>query len=494
MYLTYEHYSNRIPPCAVGAFFDCGLVLKSQYAMVFGVPLALIGVVHYLIFFNIACWAFVSIKRLPIYSLIVQSVVGFIASLYFVYLQIFVIHAICLYCMVSALVSTTIFIFIMTFFGSARKRLFGIVFGIFYRNILKPILFKFDPEKVHVMMVSLGEVFGGLGVTKLITRFFVKEKQLELAQNILGIKFENCIGLAAGFDYEARLTQALSAWDFGFQSVGTITDKAYGGNEKPMLGRLPKSKSLMVNKGYKNLGAEATISKLENLKFEIPVGVSIGRTNSKKMVSQEASVVDIVSCFKKFENSKVQNSYYELNISCPNLHGPVSFYPSKNLEELLFAVDGLDIKKPIFVKMPIEKNDDEFLGLLKIISEHKIAGVIIGNLQKDHSHPSLDVEEASKFDVGGFSGKPTFERSNQLINLCYKNYKDRFVIIGCGGVFNAEDAYEKIQRGAALVQMITGMIFEGPEIISVINFGLVDLMKRDGYSNISEVIGTKKGV
>jgi dihydroorotate dehydrogenase len=129
------------------------------------------------------------------------------------------------------------------------------------------------------------------------------------------------MGLAAGFDYEARLTQSLFPWGFGFQTVGTITNNPYEGNPRPMLGRLPKSKSLMVNKGFKNLGAETTAKKLKGLTFKIPVGISIGRTNSPKLTTQEESIKDILIAFRKFEKEKIKNAYYELNISCPNLYG-----------------------------------------------------------------------------------------------------------------------------------------------------------------------------
>jgi dihydroorotate dehydrogenase len=256
-----------------------------------------------------------------------------------------------------------------------------------------------------------------------------------------------------------------------------------------MLGRLPRSRSLMVNKGFKNPGAEAIVTKLKGLSFGVPVGVSIGRTNSQHPKGQTESVEDIVECFQTFERSSVQHAYYELNISCPNLYGSVSFYPPDNLEELLVAVDALHLSRPVFVKMPIDKSDEETLGMLQVISRHTLAGVIFGNLQKDRSHPDLVPEEVARFTVGNFSGKPTYKRSNELIRLAYHRYGKQLVIIGCGGVFSAEDAYTKIRLGASLVQLITGMIFEGPQLISEINFGLERLLERDGFAHISEAVG-----
>lgn len=230
--------------------------------------------------------------------------------------------------------------------------------------------------------------------------------------------------------------------------------------------------------------------KLEKLPFAIPVGISIGRTNTLALKTQKQSIEDIISAFHTFEQSSVKHTYYELNISCPNLYGDITFYPPKNLEELLSEVDKLHLKKPVFIKMPIEKSDKEVTAMLEVIADHCPAGVIFGNLQKNRNHPALVQREVKKFKVGYFSGKPTFDRSNELIKLAYKTYKKRFVIIGCGGIFSGDDAYLKIKLGATLVQLITGMIFQGPQLISQINIELVDALKRDGFKHISEAIGS----
>ncbi|MBI4099429.1 dihydroorotate dehydrogenase (quinone) [Candidatus Microgenomates bacterium] len=347
--------------------------------------------------------------------------------------------------------------------------------GLLYRHFVKPLLFQFDAEKVHGFVVGVGELVGKVYRGRPIDNS-------NLRQTITGLNFPSPIGLAAGFDYQASLTQVLPLLGFGFGTVGTITNQPFAGNPAPRLGRLPKSRSLMVNKGFKNLGAAATIKKLAPLHFAIPVGVSLGTRRS---------LDDLVSAFKKFEHSTVDNAYYELNISCPNIAGGPNFYLPKNLEQLLVAIDKLDIKKPLFVKMPISQPNDAFLEMLTVISRHCPKGVIIGNLQKDRRHPSLDPAEVARFSVGYFSGKPTFDRSNELISLAYKYFAQKLVIIGCGGVFSAQDAYEKIKRGASLVQLITGLIFQGPQLPSEINQGLIDLLAKDGYTNIHEAIGSR---
>lgn len=490
VYLSYEHFSGSIPPCTIGALSDCGQVLRSSYAVVFGIPLAVIGIIQYFLLSYALIYVLLLNKNSLKYLILIQAKIGLLASIYFVYLQLFILHAICLYCMLSALTSLLIFLFAGVTFKRERKRIVIYTIGFLYKFLLKRILFLFNPESVHVLMVRFGEILGNNRISDKLVRLLLSDNHDSLKQNFFNIDFNSPIGLAAGFDYEARLTKALSPWGFGFQTVGTITNSPYSGNPRPMLGRLPKSKSLMVNKGFKNLGAFKTIEKLHGIKFNVPVGISIGRTNSESL-TQSKSIQDIIASFKKFEKSKINNSYYELNISCPNLFGNVSFYPPKNLEQLLRAVDKLHLKKPVFVKMPIDKSNTETLSMLKVIAKHSPKGVVFGNLQKNRKHPSLDPLEVKRFPIGNFSGKPTFDRSNELISLTYKRYKERFLIIGCGGVFSGKDAYEKIVRGASLVQLITGMIFEGPQLISAINFELVDLLERNGFSNISEAVGSK---
>jgi len=187
----------------------------------------------------------------------------------------------------------------------------------------------------------------------------------------------------------------------------------------------------------------------------------------------------------------VKNSYYELNISCPNLiNTAVDFNKPENINQLFQSIDRLKIKKPIFIKMPISISNKEFVSLLNVISKYKIIkGVIIGNLFKDRNSLLLDRREVKKFKVGYFSGKPCAPRSNELIKLAYKKYGSRLIVIGCGGVFNGQDAYEKIKLGASLIQLITGMIFQGPQLISQINLELEELLEKDGYNNIKEAIG-----
>lgn len=367
------------------------------------------------------------------------------------------------------------------------------IFGLIYRRMVKPVLFSFDPELVHDTMVRVGVVLGKNEYTQKLTEklFFVGDKRLK--QKISDIGFPNPVGLSAGFDYNANLTDILPKVGFGFESIGTITNIPYEGNPAPRLGRLPKSRSLLVNKGFKSDGVDKIIGRLSDKKFAFPVGISIGRSNSPTLTTLDASIEDIVTSFKKIQKAKLGHAYWELNISCPNLiHGAksITFYPSSNLEKLLLKIDKLKLTKPLFVKMPISESNSDFEKMLKVIVRHKVAGVIIGNLQKDRKNFALDKFEVKNAGMGNFSGKPCYARSNELISLTYKKYGTKLVIIGVGGVFTAHDAYEKIRRGASLVMLITGMIFEGPQVIGKINKDLAGLIAADGYDNVSSSVGS----
>ena len=488
VFLTWEHYTLISIGCPISPWINCLAVTSSKYSEIFGIPLALLGSIYYVFLFFFLTRKETMFKHF----FLLTSSFGVLFSLYLIYIQAFAIGLFCLYCLASALVSFLIFGMTWVFLKPEWKTLVIDSLGYGYKFILKPILFLIDAEVVHENMVKMGESMLKIKLFKNLFKSIFVKKYKNLEQNILGIKFNTPIGLAAGFDYEARLTNTLPFVGFGFETVGTITNSSYDGNPRPMLGRLPKSKSLLVNKGFKNLGINETLKRLGNKKFQFTVGLSIGRTNSVVLDTMDKSIEDIVKAFKIAKKSKLNNAYYELNISCPNLmHNlSINFYDVKNLEKLLTAVDKIALKKPVFIKMPIDQTDKDSLSMLKVISKHKIKGVIFGNLQTDKTNKVLVQSEVEKFKMGKYSGKPTYENSNRLIKLTYKNFKDRFVIIGTGGVFSAEDAWTKFINGASLVQLITGMIFEGPQLIAQINRDLSARLQKEGYKNISQIVGS----
>jgi dihydroorotate dehydrogenase subfamily 2 len=304
-----------------------------------------------------------------------------------------------------------------------------------------------------------------------------------------GIKFSNPLGLAAGFDYKAKLYRILPSLGFGFGTIGTITNMPYEGNPGIRLGRLIKSKSLLVNKGFKNDGIQNLTSKLKGKTLNSPVGLSVGPTNSEKIDGQEKATADILSAFRTAEGANLDISYYELNISCPNLFCRIDLYSPNTLEILIKSVSKMNLSKPLFVKMPISETNERILEMLEIISRYPVQGIIFGNLQHNREDKSFVEGEIVKQGKGNFSGKPTEKRSNELIALAYKNYGDKLTIVGCGGIFNAKDAYRKIRLGASLLQFITGLVFEGPQLPGEINKGLIKLLKQDGFNKLTDAIG-----
>ncbi|MFZ1626213.1 MAG: hypothetical protein WAT81_00230, partial [Candidatus Moraniibacteriota bacterium] len=262
---------------------------------------------------------------------------------------------------------------------------------------------------------------------------------------------------------------------------------------RPMLDRLPKSRSLLVNKGFKNEGIAVVLARLSSRSAtNIVRGVSIGATN-RSFVDFPAMLEEIVEAFWVAEGCPYF-SYYELNISCPNLQNLADVKPSlassEGLNRLLLALTPLQLVRPVFIKLPLERTETEMQALIAVALPHAfVTGLIFSNLAKDRNNPAFDAGEIARAGRGNFSGKPTEAQSNALLRFAYRHYRDRFILIGTGGIFSAEDAYAKIRSGASLVQLITGMIYEGPQLIGQINAGLVALLRRDGYTNVHEAIG-----
>ncbi len=358
------------------------------------------------------------------------------------------------------------------------------IIGFFYRWVCKPVFFRIDPEDIHDFMTSTGVFLGRFRLTRFFTRLSFGYSNKVLHQHILGINFTNPVGLAAGFDKNAQLTKLLPFVGFGFEEVGSITGEPCEGNPKPRLWRLPKSKALVVHYGLKNDGCVAISKRLAHEKFIFPVGTSIAKTNSPDTCETQAGIDDYVKAFKHFTHI---GAYFTVNISCPNAFGGQPFTDPAKLEKLLEALDAVHTDKPVFLKFSpdiTEKNLDE---ILHVAQQHRVHGFICTNLTKERNNPKIvDSEVSAK---GGISGKVVEDLSNRMIAHIFQKTKGKYVVVGCGGVFTAEDAYKKIRLGASLIQMITGMIYQGPQAVSSINLGLVKLLKRDGFGNIHDAVG-----
>jgi len=335
-----------------------------------------------------------------------------------------------------------------------------------YQKIIKPILFKFDPEMVHNVFVSIGEFLGKCKLLRKLVGIFYGYNGQNISKTVDGLTYKTPFILSAGYDYNAHLINILPEVSFGGVEVGSVTARACAGNNKPRMTRLPKSQSILVNKGLRNDGVEVIIKRLKNYKKQdgFVIGVSIARTNDEKASSTEEGIEDYFYTFKRLNEENV-GDYYAINISCPNAFTGETFANPILLEHLLTKLSSIRCNKPVYAKMPINMEWPEFDGLLKVINRFEmVKGVIIGNLNKNYN--DLDYkDEAPKEYKGGLSGKPCAEISNKLIEKTRAAYGDRFTIIGCGGVMSVDNMIEKFKAGSDLVALITGMIYNGPGFI-----------------------------
>jgi dihydroorotate dehydrogenase len=362
-----------------------------------------------------------------------------------------------------------------------------------YTKRIKPQLFKQDPEKVHDRFMRTGRILGFCPIPRTLSKILFRYDNPKLEQTIDGIKYDNPIGLSAGFDKHVDLLNIIPSVGFGYQQVGSLTLHPYDGNPQPRLYRLPKSEALVVYYGLKNFGIEKSIELIKKRrKFkDFPLSISVAKTNNTETCDVDNGVEDYYGSVVRLEEENI-GDMYTINISCPNTFGGEPFTDPVKLEKLLKRLKPLNIEKPVYIKMAVDLDwKKEFKPLLDIIVKYKfVKGVVIGNLTKKRTS-KLIKDDIPDNVQGGISGTPTYELSNDLIENTYKEYGDSLTIIGVGGVFNAKQAYEKIVRGASLVQLITGMIYNGPQTIGEINNGLVELLEKDGFENIGEAVGSK---
>jgi dihydroorotate dehydrogenase subfamily 2 len=309
-----------------------------------------------------------------------------------------------------------------------------------------------------------------------------------LATRVAGIDFKNPIGLGAGFDKDARLTKIMPAVGFGFMEVGAITRFPYEGNKGLRCARLPDDRSLIVYYGLKNTGAEAIGRRLEKMKFVFPVGINIAKTN-RADIKGEKSVEDYVETYRMLSH---YFSYVTLNVSCPNAQDGVLFQDPVMLDTLLAAIAKEKKECPVFLKISSHLSMKEVDAIIAVVEKYDfVDGFVVANLAKnrDMLHLRSSKEALNAIPEGGISGVPIKTLTTAMIRHIYKKTNGKYILIGLGGVFTAEDAYEKIKAGASLVQLVTGLIYEGPLMVKRINRGLVKLLERDGYATAAEAVG-----
>ena len=331
-----------------------------------------------------------------------------------------------------------------------------------YRYLIKPILFLGNPEWIHHFIFSLIKFLNKIpGVSKLIQLLYqVNHPKLE--RELFGIKFKNPIGLAAGFDKDAKLFKELSNFGFGFIEIGTLTPMPQPGNKKKRLFRLPKDQGLINRMGFNNEGVKAAIPRLKKNK-NIIIGGNIGKN---KVTPNENAVDDYRYCFNALY---AHVDYFVVNVSSPNTHKLRDLQEKEPLTELLNSLQDLneakEQPKPILLKIAPDLNEDQLLDVIDIVKETNTAGVIATNTTLDRE----GLKSPNKNQSGGLSGKPLSHRSTEVIRFLAEKSNKTFPIIGVGGIHKPEDAIEKLRAGADLIQLYTGFVYEGPAVVKRIN-------------------------
>ena len=343
---------------------------------------------------------------------------------------------------------------------------------------LRTLLFKIDPEKAHNLAIQSLKF-------NLVSNIFDENKNDPIFKTkIFEKEIDNPIGMAAGFDKNAEVYNPLFRLGFGFVEVGTITPLKQYGNSKPRVFRLVEDEALINRLGFNNHGAEVVLDRIKSNNKLGLLGINVGPNKDS-----DNKMNDYLIGLKTFHQVA---DYITINISSPNTENLRNFHEETKLKELLKSIlkekNDLKSKVPIVVKISPDINEDQINLISEILLENKINAIIISNTSDSSRDLLSDIQKHQK---GGLSGKPIEKKSNILINKFYKLLKGKIKIIGVGGVDSGQSAYDKFLAGADFVQLYTGMVFKGPNIVGIIKKDLKELLIRDGVKNFTEIVGNK---
>lgn len=336
-----------------------------------------------------------------------------------------------------------------------------------YKILVRPLLFLLQPEKVHHLVANGLKFFFKIPGKRWFIRKLAVVASPDLEKTVFGLRFKNPVGIAAGFDKQADMFNELANFGFGFVEIGTITPKAQPGNPKPRLFRLPKDKALINRMGFNNIGVDEAIRNLTRRKTDIIIGGNIGKNT---LTPNEKAVDDYVFCFDKLFGFV---DYFVVNVSCPNISNLRELQDQKSLMEILGALQNINLKKnkpkPILLKISPDLNFQQLDEVIEIVRDTRIQGVVATNTSITRNNLTTHPAKVEKIANGGLSGKPINVRSTEVIRYLSEKSGKAFPIIGVGGIFTPEDALEKLNAGADLVQVYTGFVYEGPFIAKRIN-------------------------
>tara|TARA_Y100000817_G_C16807786_1_gene522806 strand:- start:153 stop:1202 length:1050 start_codon:yes stop_codon:yes gene_type:complete len=344
-------------------------------------------------------------------------------------------------------------------------------------SLIRPFIFNLDPEKAHDLAIK------SLKYNILPSNLFSVNEEEMLSTQLFGKEINNPIGLAAGFDKSAEVYNEIFKIGFGFVEVGTVTPKQQFGNEKPRVFRLEKDQALINRLGFNNDGSEIVKRRIESNTPSSLLGINIGPNKDTDDMTE-----DFIKCAEIFFPI---GDYITINISSPNTTGLRNFHREEILKKLFLKINEIrqksNFNKFFLLKVSPDLEDSDIPGIIKIILENKIDGVILTNTT-DKNRENLNGKNSD--EKGGLSGKPIKDISTQFVRRFYKDLKGKIPIIGVGGVDSGESAFEKIAAGASAVQLYTGLIYKGPTIVKDIKKDLIKILKNKGFKNINEAIGS----
>jgi len=338
-----------------------------------------------------------------------------------------------------------------------------------YKYFIRNILFLLPPETAHKITFFILKIFQKLPIFKFI---YTHNHKYDKEVDVVGIKFPNRLGVAAGLDKDAEVFDALGTLGFGFVEIGTVTPKPQSGNPKPRLFRLKKDKALINRMGFNNQGVVKAKKRLKKRKTNVIIGGNIGKN---KFTPNENAIDDYIFAFKKLYPVV---DYFVINVSSPNTPGLRNLQDKKPLMKILSSLQDVNKnekkEKPIFLKIAPDLNFSQIDEIIEVVKKTKIAGIVATNTTVSRNGLSEEKNKIDKIGNGGLSGKPLKDKSTEIIKYIKRKSNGEFAIIGVGGIFSQKDALEKLNAGADLIQIFTSFIYEGPSLVKKINKAIYD--------------------
>lgn len=355
----------------------------------------------------------------------------------------------------------------------------------FYKSVVRPILFQLSADRAHELAIDFSSFVSRSNLlTGLLTPIY-RNDDPRLKQQIWGLQFNNPVGLAAGFDKNGTVLRLIEALGFGFSEVGSITANAGTGNPKPRSFRLPDDRSLINRLGLNNDGAKTVVKRLKKNKITIPLGINIAKTHNPD-ISGKSALEDYNFSFTL---AKEIADYITINISCPNTAEGKTFEDPETLNSLLTHLEvGNDASDPpVLIKLSVDLDDGRLKELLTVAENYAVSGYVATNTSSRRDNLTTHSKTIQTIGSGGLSGKSIQHQSTRIIEQISEFTKGEKTIIGVGGVFTAQDAIEKLKAGADLIQIYTGMVYEGPAIAKNINSGIVQYLEENGLEHVYQI-------